>query len=388
MKYYSKRLKNAFYFLAFVSLSIWILIEAKIIIVPILFSILLALFLNPIVDFIKRRLRRNIPSIFAAYIVAVIPLLVLIFFFVNQARILFSELPSSRDKLQKLLVTVSDWVDHKFGLEEQTTSNWIGENFITTLDVPVNLIRESLESTTALAANIVLVAVITYFFLLYKSAFKNYILTQVKPRNRKSAEKLFNNLQGLTKRYLAGQGIVIIILGLLIGSGLWLIGVPYPYFWGFLAGFLEIIPYVGTTIGGLLPFLYMLVLADTLWQPFAVIALYILVQQIEGNFISPNVMGPSIKINPLFIILGLFAGGIIWGIAGMILALPILAISKELLRSFEITRPWSYLMENGLSKKSDIFLEKYDAEKYRFINLLFRDRPDSSDEDSENKFGS
>ena len=382
MNYYSKRLKNSFFFLAFVSLFIWILIEAKIIIVPILFSILLALFLNPIVDFFKRRLRRNILSIFTAYIVAVIPLVALIFFFVNQARILFSELPSSKDKLQNALVTVTDWVDLKFGLDKQTTSDWIGENFITTLDVPVNLIRESLQSTTTLAANLVLVVVITYFFLLYKTAFKNYILTQVNPRNRKSAEKLFNNLQGLTKRYLAGQGIVILILGLLIGSGLWLIGVPYPYFWGFLAGFLEIIPYVGTTIGGLLPFLYMLVLADTLWQPLAVIALYIIIQQIEGNFISPNIMGPSIKINPLFIILGLFAGGIMWGIAGMILALPILAISKELLRSFEITEPWSYLMENGLSRKSDIFLEKFDTKKHRFMDALFKDRPDSSDENS------
>ena len=382
MSNYSIRLKNSFYFLAFVTLSTWILIEAKIIIVPILFSILLALFLNPIVDIFRRRLRWNILSIFTAYIIVVIPLLALIFFFVNQARVLFSELPSSKDKLQNALITVAEWVDKKFGLDEQTTSNWIGENFITTLDVPVNLIRESLQSTTTLAANVVLVVVITYFLLLYKTAFKNYMLTQVKPQNRKSAEKLFSNLQGLTKRYLAGQAIVILILGLLIGSGLWLIGVPYPYFWGFLAGFLEIIPYVGTTIGGLLPFLYMLVIADTLWQPLAVVALYILIQQIEGNLISPNVMGPSIKINPLFIILGLFAGGIIWGIAGMILALPILAISKELLRSFEITRPWSYLMENGLSRKSSIFLEKFDTDKHRFINLFFRDDKFSSEKES------
>ncbi len=382
MNKYSIRLKNSFYFLALITLFVWILITAKIILVPMLFSVLLALFLKPIVDFFQHRLRRRIPSIFIAYIVAVIPLLALIFFFINQARVLFSELPSSREKLQNVLITIADWVDQKFALDEQTTSNWIGENFISSLDVPVNLIRESLQSTTTLAANTVLVVVITYFLLLYKTAFRNYILTQVTPANRKSAERLFNNLQGLTKRYLVGQGIVILILGFLIGSGLWLIGVPYPYFWGFLAGFLEIIPYVGTTIGGVLPFLYMLVLADNLWQPLAVVALYIFVQQIEGNFISPNIMGPSIKINPLFIILGLFAGGIIWGIAGMILALPILAISKELLRSFEITRPWSYLMENGLSRKSEIFLKQFDTEKHRFINLLFREEKESSEENT------
>jgi len=214
----------------------------------------------------------------------------------------------------------------------------------------------------------------TYFILLYRTAFKNYFLSQVNPQRRGALEQLFGEVQKLTKRYMIGQGLVIVILGVLIGSGLWLIGVPYPFFWGFLAGFLEIIPYVGTTIGGILPFTYMLMISDTLWQPWAVLGLYILVQQIEGNLISPNVMGPSIKINPLFIILGLFLGGIMWGISGMILALPILAISKEVFRSFDVLVPLSYLMEDGLSRKSSIFTEELDHAKHRFFAFFLEER--------------
>lgn len=104
------------------------------------------------------------------------------------------------------------------------------------------------------------------------------------------------------------------------------------------------------------------------------VGLYILVQQIEGNLISPNIMGQSIRINPLFIILGLFIGGIMWGIAGMILVLPILAISKEVFRSFEITEPFSYLMEDGLARNKDVFLQKFDQEKYRIFNFFFQER--------------
>ena len=173
---------------------------------------------------------------------------------------------------------------------------------------------------------------------------------------------------------MLGQGLVVIILGLLIGSGLWLIGVPYPFLWGFLAGFLEIIPYVGTSIGGILPVFYIFMVGDNFWQPFAVIILYIIVQQLEGNFISPNVMGTSIKINPLFVILGLFVGGILWGISGMILALPILAVSKEVFRNFEILKPISYLMEDGLTRKEHIFLDRFDREEYRLFNLFFRQK--------------
>ena len=220
----------------------------------------------------------------------------------------------------------------------------------------------------------VLIVVITYFMLLYSTAFKNFLLAQSNLENRIRLTQLFNKIQKLTKRYMLGQGLVVIILGLLIGSGLLLIGVPYPFFWGFLAGFLEIIPYIGTSIGGILPIFYMFMIADNFWQPLAVIVLYIVVQQVEGNFISPNIMGTSIKINPFFVILGLFVGGIMWGISGMILTLPILAVSKEIFRSFDILKALSYLMEDGLARNKDIFIKRFDGEKYRFLNLFFEEK--------------
>ncbi len=334
--------------------------------------------LKPIAAFFERKFHNRIISIIASYLIAVIPLLAVIMFFFNQTIILFSELPSVKGKLSKALALVTDWFSKQFQLDPETTTSWISENIISVLDIPISVLRESYESGTSILANTVLVILITYFMLLYRTAFKNFFLSQVNPKSRKTLEQLFVQIQKLTKRYMMGQGLVILILGFLIGSGLWLIGVPYPFFWGFLAGFLELIPYVGTTIGGILPFTYMLVISDTLWQPWAVIGLYIIIQQIEGNIISPNIMGPSMKINPLFIILGLFLGGFIWGISGMILALPILAISKEIFRSFDVLKPMSYLMEDGLSRKKDIFLEKFDSDKHRFFGLFFEEKQDET----------
>ena len=371
-------LRNIFYLLGITTLAVWILIAAKVILIPVLFSVLLALFLNPIVNFIERFIRNKILAILVSYITAVIPFLLVLGFFFNQSRILFSSLPSSKEKLREKMTLIMDWIDQKFQLDAEATRQWVDENVNSMVDVPIDFIQDSLASTTTVMAHIVLIILLTYFMLLYRVAFKNFFLTQVAPEHRKSLETLFLKIQFLTKRYLMGQGIVILILGILIGTGLWIIGVPYAYFWGFLAGFLEIIPYVGTTIGVVLPFSYMLILSDTLWQPFAVVALYILIQQIEGNLISPNVMGPSIKINPLFIILGLFIGAIVWGIPGMILALPIMAITKEVLRGFDRTAPLSYLMEDGLSRKSLIFFKKFDDEKFR-LGRLFSQKKEETD---------
>ncbi len=330
--------------------------------------------LKPIAAFFEKRVGSRILSIFIAYIVAVIPLSAVLFFFFNQSRILFNDFPSTRNRLNEVLVSIFDWSDKKFNLEDQSTAQWISDNIIAASDAPIDLIQESLQSTGYVLANAGLVIVITYFMLLYRTSFKNFFLAQLPSQSRSRVVRVLDEIQTLAKRYMIGQGLVIVILGLLIGSGLWLIGVPYPFFWGFLAGFLEIIPYVGTSIGGILPFFYMLMVSDTLWQPVAVVILYFIVQQIEGNIISPNIMGPSIKINPMFIILGLFIGGVLWGISGMILALPILAVSKEIFRSFDATEPLSYLMENGLSRKKDIFLERFDKEKNRLFHLFFEER--------------
>ena len=367
-------LKNIFYFLGISTLAVWIIITAKVVLIPLVFSILLALFLNPIVNFFEKYIRHKVLAILVSYITAVIPFLLIIGFFFNQSRILFGSLPSSKDKLKEKMTLLMDWIDTTFKLDKESTAKWVEENVTSVVDVPVDFLRDSLASTTTVMAHLVLIIVLAYFILLYRVSFKNFFLAQVSPDQRNKLEALFLKIRFLTKRYLMGQGIVILILGILIGTGLWAIGVPYPYFWGFLAGFLEIIPYVGTTIGVILPFTYMLIISDTLWQPFAVVALYFLIQQIEGNLISPNVMGPSIKINPLFIILGLFIGAILWGIPGMILALPIMAITKEILRGFDRTAPLSYLMENGLSRKSGIFLSKFDSEKFRIVKTLKKDK--------------
>ncbi|MBT8204268.1 MAG: AI-2E family transporter, partial [Eudoraea sp.] len=258
-------LKNIFYFLGVTTLVVWIVIAAKVILIPVMFSILLALFLNPIVNFFERFIRNKILAILVSYLTAVIPFLLIIGFFFNQSRVLFNSLPSSKDKLREKMTLVMDWIDQRLKLDAETTSKWVDENVASIIDVPVEFIQDSLASTTTVMAHIVLIILLTYFMLLYRVAFKNFFLAQVGPEQRKSLETLFIKIQFLTKRYLMGQGIVILILGILIGSGLWIIGVPYPYFWGFLAGFLEIIPYVGTTIGVVLPFSYMLILSDTLW---------------------------------------------------------------------------------------------------------------------------
>ena len=111
--------------------------------------------LKPIAAFFERKLRNRILSIFVAYIVAVIPLLALLFFFINQSRILFSDLPSVRDRLNEVMTMTFNWVDEKFQLDADASSEWMSDNILAASDVPIDLIQNSLECTGYVMSNIV-----------------------------------------------------------------------------------------------------------------------------------------------------------------------------------------------------------------------------------------
>ena len=144
------------------------------------------------------------------------------------------------------------------------------------------------------------------------------------------------------------------ILAVLNSIGLLIIGIKYAVFWGVLAALLSIIPYIGTTLGGTLPFLYAVATAGNWWQPLTVVALYAFIQQIEGNIITPKVVGNSVSINPMVALLAIILGGFIWGIAGIILAIPITGVVKILLDHNPRTRSFGFLLGTQMSAKEGI----------------------------------
>lgn len=163
------------------------------------------------------------------------------------------------------------------------------------------------------------------------------------------------------QKYLYGLLTVMAILAFLNSVGLLIIGIKYAVFWGVLAALLSIIPYIGTTLGGTLPFLYAVATAGNWWQPLAVVALYATIQQLEGNIITPKVVGSSVAINPLVALLAIIVGGFVWGVVGIILAIPIAGVIKILLDNNPNTRAYGFLLGNLMSSKEDEFRDWMEA---------------------------
>ncbi len=147
-------------------------------------------------------------------------------------------------------------------------------------------------------------------------------------RNKRKIVELARDIQQTLSSYLLATTCINIALGTLIGFGMWLVGLPNPILWGVMAAALNFVPYLGALLGGCIVFLVGLVqmdsVADAIWAP----TIYFALNALEGYFITPAILGRSISLSPLAIVISMVVWGWIWGVGGVLLAVPILAATK------------------------------------------------------------
>jgi len=325
---YTLSLEKIAYALFIIAVVLYASILSKSILLPFVFAGLFAFLLKPICDRIETILPWRGTAVFLSFVVVLIPLFGLFALFSFQFIDVFQDLPAIGDKLEEGFNNVFLWVNEQIGFTNNTSEDWIKKNSSKLMEAPIGFIGQSISSSTAFLTSLLLCFLYTFFLLLYRSSIKKFVLIQFSEERRVRIEQVLERIQKVIQKYLSGMGIVMLVLAILNSVGLYLIGVEYALLWGFLAAFLAIIPYVGTFLGGLLPFVYAFATSGSYVQPALVVALFGTVQALEGNIITPKIVGSSVKINPLAAIVALVVGGFIWGVAGLILALPIIAVLR------------------------------------------------------------
>lgn len=356
--------------LIILSITVYFLILAKFLLAPLAFAALFAIMLQPIASFIERILANRLISILITFVIALIPLAGIIVLFSYQFANIMESLPDIAGRIKDGVNVIFDWLEKNTTLSPEERTSWIQKNISNLLDAPMGFIKTGLATSTTLLFNIVFAILGIFFFLLYRTGIQNFMLMQFAPPSRKEFQQVLRQIRVTVQHYLYGMLTVIGILAILNSSGLALIGIGYPLFWGALGALLAIIPYIGTTIGGILPFVYAVATTSTLWQPVAVILLYGTIQSIEGNIITPKVVGSSVNINPFIALVSILLGGAIWGVAGVILALPVVAVIKLIFDHIDYLKPVGLLMSDDVHREEDKFLTEYDKDEYRLVNLL------------------
>jgi predicted PurR-regulated permease PerM len=199
-------------------------------------------------------------------------------------------------------------------------------------------------SLTSLFANIILI-LIYFLFLIYSRAhLKAFFIQLVKPSQKEEMEKILTRSTQVSQQYLFGLSKMIGCLWIMYGIGFSIMGVKNSIFFAILCGLLEIVPYIGNLTGTSLTLLVSALHGASLPVLVGIAITYAIVQFIQGWVLEPLILGPQVKINPLFTIIALVLGELLWGIPGIILAIPILAIFKIVCDHIEPLQPIGFLI--------------------------------------------
>lgn len=313
-------------------------------IVPLAFSFILAVVLNPLLQRLERMRIPRVLGIVLLLLGLVVIISTLVYLASLQMRELLQDLPSIQERIIKLFRDLSQSLQSSLGIEPFQDNGWWKD----LLNSAGPVLSNFLNTTSSVATFLIQLPIYVFLILLYREKFSRFLASiwgdQDTAQNRSAEIK--NVLQG----YVGGLFIVIGILAVLNSIGLLLLDIRYAIFFGVLSAILTVVPYLGNFIGGSLPFLVALVTKDSAWYAVGVIGVYVVVQFLEGNFITPNIMGSQVSVNPLAALVALIIGGQLLGIAGIILAIPFLGIIKTLLSHSPTLRPWVILIEDKPSR--------------------------------------
>lgn len=309
-----------------------------------LFSILLSMAIYPLVAWLERKKMGRLLSITFGILIFTLIAASVLALLCYQISDFINMLPQLTQKLNASLGNFQQWAFEHFDITPSKQAIELQKYSQNLTDGGGTVVGTAVSTTTNLLINLSILPVYMFFLLYYRDMFREFFFKVFKSVKKTKINEVLGRIYGVVHNYLSGLVIVTLVVGTLNTLGLWALGIPSAIFFGFLAAMLLIIPYIGILVGSLLPIVVALVTKDSPMYAVGVAGLFFFIQMLEGNFITPYIVGSKISINPLAAILGLFLGGTLWGIAGMALALPLTATLKVIFDAIEPLKPYGFLL--------------------------------------------
>lgn len=351
--------------LALISITIivfWLSILESVL-VPFIISIILSILLFPLCDWFEKKKMGRVLAITITLILFTALIGVIVYLASTQIAGFSEMIPQLLDKLEKAYNNLLRWTSEKFELSIETQTNQLNTYTNQLLAKGGTVVGNALTTTSNMLGNLSIMPVYMFFLLLYRDFFRDFFYKVFKNIDKDQVDVVLSKIYDVIHSYLSGVIIVTIIVGTLNTISLLLLGIDYAIFFGFLASILLVIPYIGILIGSLLPIIIALVTKDSPMYAVGVAASFFAIQMLEGNFITPNIVGSKISINPLAAILGLLMGATLWGLAGMALCLPCIAIVKVVFDSVPNLQPYGFLMGEPAISRDNTEEKKEKAQK-------------------------
>ncbi|MFW5831033.1 MAG: AI-2E family transporter [Prolixibacteraceae bacterium] len=315
---------------------------ARGIIIPIVFATILAIVLHPAVNLM---IRIKINRILAIIIILFLTFVVIAAFgtlVFSQASRFTDSLPTLVDKFTEILNQIIFWASGYFDISANKITAWITDTKNELIDGAE--IGQTIVNVGSMLAFLFLIPVYVFMILFYQPILIEFFHRLFGEKNRDKVSEIINQIKTLIQRYLTGLLFEVVIIAALYTTGLLILGIEYALVLGIMGALLNLIPYLGSIIAASMPMIIAIVTKPSPWFALLVLALYVIIQFIDNNFIVPKIVASKVKINALASIIAVITFGSLWGIPGMLVAIPLIAIVKLIFDHIEPLKPWGFLL--------------------------------------------
>jgi predicted PurR-regulated permease PerM len=328
---------------------ILLMVYAKTLLIPLIAGAYLAMLLVPAVTKMESHKIPRVLAIFIMLIVTSLAFVGIVWFFGGQISSFSEDLSGVEVQFQQFVNDMSKFLNENFGMQDALSFKAINDKLFIFLKENASKISSAAFSTIGSLGLLILVPVYFFMFLLYRNHFTMFAIRLFNKHPQTRVVEVVTDLRSVIQKYITGMLKVMAILAVMNVIALSALGIRHALFFGIFAAMMNVVPYVGPMIGSVLPILFALLTKDSLLYPLGVFVAFTIIQTIEGNYLTPKIVGSNVNINPIVSLVALLVGSLLWGVVGMILFIPLAAIIKKLLELSPNTEVYGYLMGEEVS---------------------------------------
>jgi predicted PurR-regulated permease PerM len=321
-------------YLQIITLVILLMYFGKGLFIPMFYGLLIAMVMYPVCKWLEtRQISRSIAIAVSLSIVTIL-FVILLALLAWQLSLFQKDLPGLTQRMQPLVPRVQAWLGEHF-ISRDMQQEWLNNTAKNISGNAGTWLRSVFNATATTLFLLFLVPIHAALFLYHRGTFVRFLYKLFGDKYRAKTDIILKETIHTYFNYIKGMIIVYIIVGVLNSIGLMVLGIRHAILFGMMTAIMTIIPYVGIIISALLPISVAFIATGSIWYPIGVVAVFSFVQYLEANIIFPKVVGTQLNVSTWATLVAIMVGGIIWGVSGMILFIPFVAILKIITDNLE-----------------------------------------------------
>lgn len=324
-------------YLQFIFFLSVIMFLGKALFIPLFFGLLLSIIMYPVCKWLELHGVHKAIAISICLLIVSVIFLGLLWLLAWQFSVFRKDAPIIFGRIETAGQQIQIWIKVNTRL---ATTNWADK----LMESIGSILTSTVQTTLSTLVVLFLTPIYTALIMYHRKVFVHFLKLITPARYQLQLDSILQQIIHTYFNYIKGMVLVYIIVGILNSIGLLVLGVKHAILFGVLCSIMTIIPYVGLFISALLPITIVWMETGNILYPLGVIAIFSIVQYLEAYLIFPKVVGRQLQLSTLAMLVAIIAGGIIWGVSGMILFIPFVSILKIVTDNIEEWKPLNLLL--------------------------------------------